>query len=72
MESQTTARFWTAYYKLPSSVQKTAKKIHQRWQDNPYDPSLKFREINNDNLCILKWLALFFKKLRWAKPTQFN
>ncbi len=46
MESQTTDRFWKAYYKLPSSVQKTAKKIHQRWQENPYDPSLKFKQIH--------------------------
>ncbi len=46
MESQTTDRFWKAYNQLPSSVQKTAKKIHKRWQENPYDPSLTFKQIH--------------------------
>ncbi len=46
MESQTSDRFWKAYDKLPSSVQKKAKKIHKRWQENPYDPSLKFKQIH--------------------------
>lgn len=46
MESQTTNRFWKAYDKLPSSVQKTVKKIYRRWQENPYDPNLKFKQIH--------------------------
>ena len=43
MESQTTNRFWKAYNKLSSSVQKATKKIYRRWKENPYDPNLKFK-----------------------------
>ena len=39
MDSQTTNRFWKAYNKLSSSVQKATKKIYRRWKENPYDPN---------------------------------
>ncbi|MEC4985084.1 MAG: hypothetical protein SAJ37_06885 [Oscillatoria sp. PMC 1068.18] len=46
MESQTTAKFWKAFDKLPETIQETARETYKIWQQNPDHPSLKFKQIH--------------------------
>lgn len=47
MESQTTPKFWKAYYKLPPQIQEAAQKAYQIWQNDPYNSSLQFKQIHS-------------------------
>jgi len=47
MHSQTTERFWQAFYLLPSEIQEKAKKVFSLWQNNPYHKSLRFKQIHS-------------------------
>ena len=46
MNSQTTEKFWKAFNNLPPSVQEDAKKAYQIWEVDPYNISLKFKQIH--------------------------
>ncbi len=47
MTSETTPKFWKYYDKLPQSIQEVAKKAYQICQKDPYNPSLKFKQIHS-------------------------
>ena len=46
MNSQATERFWKAYQNLPPHIQRKARETYQLWQQNPYHPSLQFKQIH--------------------------
>ena len=46
MTSKATARFWRCYDQLPASVRATAEKNYELWKQNPFHPSVQFKEIN--------------------------
>ena len=46
MNSHTTERFWKAYQTLPPHVQRKARETYQLWKQNPYHPSLQFKQIH--------------------------
>ncbi len=46
MNSHTTERFWKAFEKLPSYIQRKARETYQVWKQNPYQPSLQFKPIH--------------------------
>lgn len=46
MVSQTTARFWKAFEELPKSIQEAARKAYQLWKQDPYNPSLRFKQVH--------------------------
>ena len=45
MRSQTTRKFWTAYSRLPSSVQRLALKQYGLWLNDPSHPSINFKKV---------------------------
>lgn len=47
MKSETNPKFWKYYDKLPQSIQEAAKKAYEIWQKDPYNPSLKFKQIHS-------------------------
>jgi hypothetical protein len=46
VNSQATERFWKAYQNLPSHIQRKARETYQVWKQNPYHPSLQFKQIH--------------------------
>jgi DTW domain-containing protein YfiP len=42
VNSETTARFWKAFYALPEEVQIQAREAYRLFRANPYHPSLQF------------------------------
>ena len=46
MDSRTTARFWRAFEQLPEPIQEAARKAYQLWQQDPYHPSLRFKQVH--------------------------
>jgi hypothetical protein len=46
MLSHTTARFREAFAKLPTEVQRSAKRAFALWQNNPFHKSLRFKQIH--------------------------
>lgn len=46
MKSETNPKFWKAFNKLPLSIQEAAEKAYQIWQNDPYNSSLKFKQIH--------------------------
>ncbi|MFN6239929.1 MAG: hypothetical protein ACK4YL_11155 [Microcystis sp.] len=45
MKSSRTKRFRQLFLSLPQRVQETAKKNYQIWKENPFHPSLEFKEV---------------------------
>lgn len=46
MISRTTDDFWKLYERLPEQVQRRAKAAYQRFQQDPYHPSLQFKQVH--------------------------
>jgi len=46
MKSETTARFWQGFEKLPLSIQKAAQLAYELWKEDPYHPSLRFKQVH--------------------------
>ena len=49
MQSVTTARFRKAFSKLPIHIQEAAKRNYRLWKNEPYHPSLQFKQIQVKN-----------------------
>lgn len=47
MISRINDRFKTCYEKLPNQIKKTAKKSYKLFKENPFYPSLQFKQIHN-------------------------
>ena len=45
MRSARTKKFREFFLSLPQRVQETAKKNYRIWKDNPFHPSLEFKEV---------------------------
>lgn len=45
MKSVATKRFWDTFAQLPPPIQKLAKRIYRRWEQDPYHPSLHFKPV---------------------------
>jgi len=45
MNSNANDKFWKAFNSLPVEVQKQAELTYREWQDNPYKPSLHFKQL---------------------------
>jgi len=46
MISHKTARFRKAFSKLPTQIQQQAREVYKLFQQNPYHPSLHFKQIH--------------------------
>lgn len=46
MKSFATEKFWKAFEKLPPHIQRKARVSYQLWKENPYHPSLQFKQIH--------------------------
>jgi len=47
MNSRTTERFWKCYAELPMAIKKLAKKAYKQFQEDPYYPSLYFKQVHS-------------------------
>jgi hypothetical protein len=67
MISETTARFWKAFEQLPQPIQKAARETYQLWKEDPYHPSLHFKQVHSRKLIYsvrinLDWRAVGVKE----------
>jgi hypothetical protein len=46
VRSRATERFWKAFEKLPSHIQRKARESYQLWKQNPNHPSLQYKSIH--------------------------
>lgn len=47
MNSKTTERFWKCYCELPGTIKKQAKEAYKQFQEDPYYPSLHFKQAHS-------------------------
>ncbi len=47
MNSKTTERFWKRYAGLPGTIRKRAKEAYKQFQEDPYYPSLHFKQVHS-------------------------
>jgi hypothetical protein len=45
MNSKTHSRFWTCFRALPAPIQRMAVAKFRLWQNEPFHPSLRFKEL---------------------------
>lgn len=45
MISKTQADFWACYRALPAAIRKLAREKFRLWQEEPFNPSLHFKEL---------------------------
>jgi len=48
MKSEINPDFIELFQYLPERVKRTARKNYRLWKDNPYHPSLEFKEVNQE------------------------
>ncbi|HTB62263.1 MAG TPA: hypothetical protein VK737_01635 [Opitutales bacterium] len=48
MTSKADLVFWKQYHALPESVRPLARKTYQRWLQNSFHPSLRFKKIKGE------------------------
>ena len=48
MKSKTTERFWKCFNVLPADVQALAREKYHLWADEPFHPSLHFKDLYAD------------------------
>lgn len=48
MKSQATSKFWKLYARLPHRIQQCARKAYQLWKENPFHPSLHFKQVDDE------------------------
>lgn len=62
MRSSRTKSFKKLFLALPQRIKETAKKNYELWQENPFHPSLEFKEIKSRNIWSVRvgigWRAL--------------
>jgi hypothetical protein len=46
MIGKTTAGFWSCFDRLPSNIQSLARQKYKIWREDPFHPSLHFKEIH--------------------------
>ncbi len=46
MKSETLPSFWKEYAKLAPELKQRARKAYERWAENPFHPSLRFKCVN--------------------------
>ena len=47
MTSRTTERFRRAFQSLPPNVQRQARTAYRLWKQNPFHPSLQFKQVHS-------------------------
>lgn len=47
MKSKTSERFWKCYAELPVAIRKQAKEAYKQFQEDPYYPSLHFKQVHS-------------------------
>lgn len=47
MKSHTTERFRKAFQRLPPHIQRQARQAYKRFKQNPYYPSLHFKQVHS-------------------------
>ena len=47
MKSKTTERFRKCFSALPQPIQRQARNAYHRFKENPYHPSLRFKQVHN-------------------------
>ncbi len=48
MIGKTTAGFWGCFGKLPAAIQESARRRYVLWRQDPFHPSLHFKELYRD------------------------
>ena len=75
MRSSRTKGFKKLFMALPQRVKETAKKNYTLWQENPFHPSLEFKEIKSRNIWSVRvgigWRALGVVKANEDKIVWF-
>lgn len=63
MISHTTKDFWECFNYLPQDIQKQAEKAYKIWNNNPFYPSLYFRQIHQIEPIFSVRITLGFRAL---------
>jgi len=76
MKSARTKRFRQLFLSLPQRVQEAAKKNYEIWHENPFHPSLEFKEVKpREKIWSVRvgigWRALGIKKSDEEKIVWF-
>ena len=76
MKSSRTKDFRRKFLKLPQRIKDTAKKNYELWRQNPFHPSLEFKEvISKENIWSVRigigWRALGVMKANEKKIVWF-
>jgi len=46
VKSHANEKFWKAFENLPAQIQRRARQTYRLWQENPFHPSLQFKQIH--------------------------
>ncbi|MCA1624370.1 MAG: hypothetical protein LC768_02315 [Acidobacteria bacterium] len=48
MKSHAGEKFWKAFENLPAQIQRRSREAYRLWQENPFHPSLQFKQIHSN------------------------
>jgi hypothetical protein len=48
VKSHAGEKFWKAFENLPAQIQRRAREAYRLWQENPFHPSLQFKQVHSN------------------------
>lgn len=67
MKSKTTKRFRSGFNSLPKSVQRQAREAYRLFKNNPYHPSLNFKQVDSKQRIYSVRISLHYRAVgRWV------
>ena len=67
MKSFADPRFWRAYHKLPTDVQRQADAAYDIWLQNPFHPSLHFKRVDDQDPIFSARIGRSHRALGWRE-----
>ncbi len=67
MKSFADPRFWRAYYRLPTDVQRQADAAYDIWLQNPFYPSLHFKRVDDQDPIFSARIGRGYRALGWRE-----
>jgi len=70
MISRTTKKFWKLYDELPKDLKRQSKKIYLKFKQDPYYPSLYFKQIHSTKPIFSVRISLDYRALGLLKNNE--
>jgi hypothetical protein len=66
LKSSLTPEYWDCFRRLPAQIQERARQKYRLWRDDPFHPSLQFKEVRLGGLWSVR-VSSDYRALGWRE-----